>query len=113
MPVVEPEREAYEVRVEGVSHVELDAERLLTRDQPPAHHRECAHEADQDHGNDDQLQCVAIVALDRLRDGGSRQERDRDLRRLGGGSEHDRHAERDLVWAQEPEQAGEGAAIRR
>ena len=100
------------MRVEGVSHVELDAERLLTRDQPPAHHRECAHEADQDHGNDDQLQCVAIVALDRLRDGGSRQERDRELNRLREHREDHRDPEGPPVRLEKAEEPDEGASVR-
>ena len=37
--VVVAEREPHELRVDRVPHVELDSERLLARDQPPADHR--------------------------------------------------------------------------
>ena len=112
MAVVEAEGEPDEPGVERVPHVELDAERLPPGDQPAPDHEQGLHEPDRDHRDDDQLERAPVVPLDRPPDRRSGQERDRDLRRLRGGREHGRDDERELVGAQEPEQAGEGAAIR-
>ena len=56
VPVVEAEREAQELRVEGVAHVELDSERLAARDQAAARHEDRARRADREHERGDRVQ---------------------------------------------------------
>jgi hypothetical protein len=110
--IVKAERQPDEPGVERVSHVELDTECLPPGDEPAADHQQGLHQADRDDRGHDQLDRAPVVPLDRLPDRRPRQERDRDLRRLGGRREHDRDNERELVGAQEPEQAGKRVAIR-
>ena len=58
--VVEAEREAEELRVERVAHVELDAERLAAGDETPAGHEDRARRADGEHERGDEYswRCV-------------------------------------------------------
>ena len=78
MPVVEPEREAHELRVQRVSHVELDPERLPPRDQPAADERQRFCEAEPRDQPDVQPECAAIVWPDGLVDDTARQGGDGD-----------------------------------
>ena len=109
--VVEAEREAEELRVERVAHVELDAERLPARDQAPARHEDRARRADAEHERGDDVELVAALGVDRLLEPGSGEVRDRDRRGLGADREHDRDDQRPLVRLQEAEQADERLAI--
>ncbi len=61
MPVVEAEREAHELRVDGLPHVHLDLKRLLARDQPAARQRERAARAERDHEADEPRQLVQVI----------------------------------------------------
>src|SRR6266508_1130108 len=111
--VVEAEREPEELRVEGVAHVELDAERLAARDQPPARHEEGARRADREHECGDQVEVVPALGRDRLFEPGSREEGDCHRRRLRADCQHDGDDERPLVRPEKAEQADECPAIRR
>ena len=54
--VVEAEREADELRVDGLPHVELDGERLLAGDQPAAGHHQRARDPERDDERDEPLE---------------------------------------------------------
>jgi len=101
--VVETERQAQQVRVEGAPHVELDAERLLAGDQPPPHHRQGPRNPDEHDRDDDQVERVPVVAVNGIRNRGSRQVCGDELACLRDQRERDRDPQRPLVRAQEPE----------
>ncbi len=101
--VVEAEREADELRVHGLPHVELDRERLFARDQPAARHHQGAREAQQQHDRDEPFQPAELVLVQRG-DDASRQE-DRDQRRgLRADGQQDRDDQRELVRPEEGDQ---------
>ena len=110
--VVEAEREAEQLRVERVSHVELDSERLTAGDQATARHEDRARRADAKDERSDDVELVRALGVDRLLQSRSRQVRDPDRRDLGADREHDRDDQRPLVRLQKAEQADERLAIR-
>ena len=111
--VEEAERLANELRVERVSDVELDAERLPAGDQPPPQHECRLHKADCQDERDDQPEAVERAVRQRAIDGRADEERDGDRRQLRADREQRRDDERPLVRPQEPEQAAEGRAMAR
>jgi hypothetical protein len=111
VPVVEPEREAHELRVEAVTQVVLDPERLPAGDEAAADHEQRLDDADGDDQSDQEPQPVPVLLALELVDDEARQDEDRDRGRLRGDREHRRDDEREPVGAQEAEQAYERAAI--
>jgi hypothetical protein len=110
--VVVAEREPKQVRVERAAHVELDAERLLSRNQATPDHEERPREADAEDGCDDQLERVLVVSLHRAPEAGAGQERRGELRSLRQHREDDRDGEGPLVRPQEPQQPTERLSVR-
>ena len=100
------------MRVERAAQVELDAERLLSRDQAAPDHEQRPGQADGEDGGDDQLERVLVVSLDRAPEAGAGQERRGELGRLRQHGEDDRDDERPLVRPQEPEQPAERLSVR-
>ena len=80
--VVEAEREPDEVRVEAVPQVELDAERLLARDEAAARHQQGADEPEADDQPDRHPERVMVVRAEPGVDDVLRHPDERDLRRL-------------------------------
>jgi hypothetical protein len=112
VPVVEAEGEALEVCVQLVAHVVLDPERLPAGDDAPAHHRQGLHEADGQDEGDVQLELALVVRLDRVVDDRGSEQDECDRGPLRHRRKDHRDDQRELVGAQEPEEAGEGATIR-
>ena len=111
--VVEAEREAEELGVEGVAHVELDAERLPAGDQAAAGHEERARRPDGEDEAGDDVQLAGRWRRECLVEPGSGQPRDPHGGRLRTDREQDRDEQRPLVRLEESEQADEGLPIRR
>ena len=112
VPVVEPERQPEQVRVQALAHVLLDPERLLAGDQAAADHERRLQDADghdrRDHPRERFRAALLLDPFDRLAD----EEDDRDRRRLRQDGEDRRDHQRSLVRPQEAEQADERAAVR-
>jgi hypothetical protein len=111
MPVVEPEREPHEVRVEALSQVHLDGEGLPSRDHPPAVHEDRAREAEGDDRPGEKPELRGVVWAKRGVDHVLRDPDHGDHRALIADRESRRDGERDLVRLQEAEQAKEGLAV--
>jgi hypothetical protein len=111
--VVEAEGHPHEVGVEGVPHVELDAERLPAGDEPAAHHQQRLRDSEADDDPDQGPELVAPLGNDRAVDHAARHPDEADRGRLGGDGEHDRDQQRPAVRPQEPDQAGERHPIGR
>jgi len=110
--VVEAEGQADELRVEGVAHVVLDAERLPARDEAASDHEQRFEGADgEDHPDlDSKRRRVAGAA--ELVDYDAGEHQDRDCGSLRGDRERARDRERRSVGSKEPEQADEGEQVR-
>ena len=106
------EREPDELRVERVAEVELDPERLLAGDQPPAERADAFDDADHEHDPDQPLHLAVVVVLDRRHDLAG-QPREGERARLRDEGEDDRESERQLVGPEEAEEAPEGRAVAR
>jgi hypothetical protein len=112
VPVVEPEREPEQLRVERVAHVVLDGERLAARDQAASGHEQGAERADGDDGDGDSVELAVAVRRDRVIEATSGQVRDDDRSGLGADREDDRDDHGNAVRPEETEQAEERLAIR-
>ena len=111
--VVEPERKPQEVRVEIVTEVVLDTERLSARDDPSPVLERAADEAQPDDGRDlDDEEARVRVGVE-LVDDDPGEDEDEDPRDLRQDREQRRDDERRPVGAKEGEQAHERAPARR
>ena len=111
--VVEAERQAEELRVERVAHVELDAERLPPRDEPAAGHEERARHPDGEDERGDDIELARLRRRERLPEPRPGQVRHPDRGRLGADGEQDGDDQRPLVRLEEAEQAHECLSIQR
>ena len=112
MPVVEAEREADKLRVDGLAHVHLHGERLAARDQPPAGHLDGTHEAEHDHERDEPFEAVELVAAQCTDDASGQEDRD-ERRCLRADREQHRQDHRHLVGLQERDEPEKRGAVAR
>ena len=101
--VIEAPREAKEARVERVSDVELDSERLSAGDEAAADEHERAEEPGDRDERDEDDESPCVVRPDSVVDHLPGQPRDREAGNLRPDRQDDRDDERPAVRAQEAE----------
>jgi len=110
--VVEAPREAQQVRVERVSDVELDSERLSTGDEATTDEHERADESGDGDEGDEDGQSPRVVWPDAVVDHLPGQPRDGEAGNLRPHREDDRDDERPAVRAQEAEKPAKRPKVR-